>query len=336
MEFKSFDDLMKSLAGRKFAPIYLLEGEEPFFIDKAAEYLENSVLEEHQKPFNLNIVYGKDLDGPQVDNLARRFPMGADHNLIIVKEAQNLSDVDKLVHYAGNPLASTILVLCHKHKNFDRRTKVFKAIEKNGVVFGSKRVYDDKIPRWIINYLSSKNCRIEPNAAMILNEYLGNDLSRIASELDKLLITLPTGSTKITPEHIEENIGISKEYNNFELMKALARRNVAKCYRIVHYFGENPKDNSVSQTVSSLFYFFSKVLALHFIDSRENRDIASTLQLHAFFVSDYQQAAKNFSRKKSVEIISILREYDLKSKGFGSVNTPDGELLKEMIYRILH
>jgi len=303
MEFKSFDDLMKSLAGRKFAPIYLLEGEEPFFIDKAAEYLENSVLEEHQKPFNLNIVYGKDLDGPQVDNLARRFPMGADHNLIIVKEAQNLSDVDKLVHYAGNPLASTILVLCHKHKNFDRRTKVFKAIEKNGVVFGSKRVYDDKIPRWIINYLSSKNCRIEPNAAMILNEYLGNDLSRIASELDKLLITLPTGSTKITPEHIEENIGISKEYNNFELMKALARRNV---------------------------------LALHFIDSRENRDIASTLQLHAFFVSDYQQAAKNFSRKKSVEIISILREYDLKSKGFGSVNTPDGELLKEMIYRILH
>ncbi len=227
-------------------------------------------------------------------------------------------------------------MLCHKYKSFDRRTKVFKAIEKNGVVFLSKRVYDDKIPRWIINYLSAKDCRIEPNAAMILNEYLGNDLSRIANELDKLLLTLPAGNLKITPEHIEKNIGISKEYNNFELMKALSRRNLAKCYRIVHYFGENPKDNPLSQTVSSLFYFFSKVLVLHFIDAKESRNIAATLQVHAFFVPDYQQAAKNFSRKKSIEIISILREFDLRSKGIGSVNTPDGELLKEMIYRILH
>jgi len=336
MESKSPEEILKNVEDKKFYPIYLLMGEEPYYIDKITEALERHVLEEDQKPFNLNILYGRDQDASAVDHMARRFPMGATHNLVIIKEAQNLSNIDNLVFYANNPLNSTVLVICYKHKEFDKRKKVYKAIQKTGLIFDSKRVYDDKIPRWIINYLSQKNCRIEPNAAMILNEYLGNDLSKIANELDKLLVTLPTGESKITPEHIEKNIGISKEYNNFELMKALARRNLAKCYRIVHYFSENPKDNPLSQTISSLFYFFSKILALHFMDGQSSRDIATTLQVHAFFVPDYQQAARSFSKRKTVEIISILREFDLKSKGLGGGNASEAYLLKEMIFRILH
>lgn len=332
----NFDQILTDIKNRIYKPVYFLMGEEPYFIDKITDLLVSSVLGEEQKAFNLNILYGKDTDVNNIDNTARRFPMGADYNLVIVKEAQNLEDIEKLNFYAQSPLQSTILVIAYKYKLLDKRKKLYKTVNKNGVLFEAKKIYDNQVPRWIQNYLQQKDCSIEPSAGIMLTEYLGSDLARITHELDKLLITMPEGKNRITPDHIETNIGISKEFNNFELMKALAKRNVLKANRIIQYYGHSQKVNSINMTISSLFYFYSKVLALYFMKNETNAAIAKALQIPQFFVSDYQIASKNYSRSKVVEIISILREYDLKSKGYNNASVPPGELLQEMIFKILH
>ncbi len=332
----TFDQIISDIENRAFKPIYLLQGDEPYFIDLITEKLMNGVLDEMQKAFNLNVLYGKDSDVTTIDTTARRFPMGADYTVVVVKEAQHIQRIEDLQFYAANPSESSILVLAYKYKTLDKRKKLTKAIKKNGVVFESQKIYDNKVPRWIHNYLSSKNISIEPSAGVILTEYLGNDLGKIANELDKLILTLPEGEAKILAEHIEKNIGISKEFNNFELMKALAKKNVLKANRIINYFGENQKVNHINQTISSLYYFFSKVLALHFMQANSNREIASVLQINPYFVSDYQTATRNFSRTKVVEIISILRDFDLRSKGYNNPSVPADELLQEMIFKILH
>ena len=332
----NLEQIVSDILNRNFVPIYLLMGEEPFFIDQVSDLLQSTVLDESQKAFNLNIVYGKDLDGTQVDNLARRFPMGADYNVVIVKEAQMLQKIDNLQYYAQSPLKSTILVLCHKYDNLDKRKKLYKAIEQNGIVFPTKKIYEDKMPGWIENYLKKKGYHIEPGAAMILTEYLGNDLALVSSEIEKLLIALPAGQNKITPSLIEENIGISKGYNNFELTKALSRRNILKANRIINYFADNQKTVNITSTISSLFYYFGKLLAYHFLDDKSTRTVTSSLGINAYFVSDYERGARNYSRKKVLQIISLLREYDLKSKGYGDVTTEVGDLLKELIFKILH
>ena len=331
-----FDQIIEDIRNRKFAPIYFLQGDEPYFIDLIIDQLAAGILDEMQKAFNLNILYGKDADAGTIDNMARRFPMGAQYTVVIVKEAQYLNNIDDLVYYANNPSDSSILVIGYKYKTLDSRKKLTKAITKNGVLFTSDKIYDNKIPGWISAYLSKKNISIEPVAANILTEFLGNDLSKISNELDKLIITLPEGQNKIQPDHIEKNIGISKDYNNFELMKALAKRNVLKANRIIQYFGDNQKMNDINQTIGSLYYFFSKVLALHFMENTSNREIASTLQINPFFVQDYVAATQKFSKAKTVEIISILRDFDLKSKGYGNPSVPPAQLLQEMIFRILH
>ncbi|MBT3243987.1 MAG: DNA polymerase III subunit delta [Bacteroidetes bacterium] len=332
----TFEGIINDINNRVFKPVYILQGEEPYFIDQITERLMNGILDEMQKAFNLNILYGKDTDVPSIDNMARRFPMGADYTVVIVKEAQSISGIEDLQYYVSNPSESSILVIAYKYKTLDKRKKLYKAAKKTGVIFESKKIYDNKVPRWIHNYLASRKISIEPSAGVILTEYLGNDLAKISNELDKLILTLPEGDSKIASDHIEKNIGISKDYNNFELMKALAKKNVLKANRIVQYFGSNQKLNHINQTISSLYYFFSKVLALHFMQSDSNREIASTLQINPYFVQDYQQAARNYSRSKVVEIISILREFDLKSKGFGNPSVPADELLQEMIFKILH
>ncbi len=332
----SYEQIISEITGRKFHPIYLLMGEEPYFIDRVSDLLQDTVLEESQKPFNLNIIYGRDMDAAQVDNLARRFPMGAEYNLVIVKEAQMLQKIDNLVYYAANPLRSTILVLCYKYETLDKRKKVFKAIENNGVVLTTKKIYEDQIPRWIAAYLNGKNLQIEPAGAMILTEYLGNDLARISGEIDKLIITLPPGQSRITTSHIETNSGISKDYNTFELVKALSRKNILKANRIVNYFGENQKNNPISLIISTLFFFFGKLLAFHFLEDKSNRNVTSSLQINSYFIQDYISASRHYPRKKVLQIISLLREYDLKSKGFGNVSIDEGDLLKELIFKILH
>jgi len=332
----SFEQVVEDIRARRFKPVYLLSGEESYFIDQITNLIMETVLDESQMAFNMSILYGKDTEVGTIDNTARRFPMGAEYNLVIVKEAQLVNKLDDLSYYANAPSESSILVIAHKYKAYDKRKKLYKAVKSSGVIFESAKIYDNKIPKWVQNYLAAKSCSIDPAASNILTEYLGNDLAKISNELDKLLITIPEGENRIKAEHIEKNIGISKDYNSFELTKALAKKNVLKANRIINYFGENQKLNNINQTISSLFYFFSKVLAIQFLNSNSNREIAATLQIPPFFVPDYQIAAKNYSKKKTVEIISILRDYDLKSKGYGNPSTPPEELLQEMIFKILH
>ena len=331
-----FDQIMSDIQNRKYNPVYFLMGEEPYFIDQITDLLASTVLEESQKPFNLNILYGKDSDVNTIDSTARRFPMGAKFNLVIVKEAQHIIDIDKLNFYAQNPSQSTLLVIAYKYKTLDKRKKLYKTINKSGVLFEAKKIYDNQVPKWIQNYLAEKEKSMDPSAGVMLTEYLGSDLAKISHELDKLLLTLPEGVNKITPDHIETNIGISKEYNNFELTKALAKRNILKANRIITFFGQNQKVNNINMTISSLFYFFSKVLGVQFMRDESNAAIAKALQIPPYFMGDYQFAAKNFSRTKVVEIISILREYDLKSKGYNNPSTPADELLQEMVFKIMH
>jgi len=333
----TFEQILTDLKNKIYKPIYFLSGEEPYFIDLITKYINDNVLNDAEKSFNQTVIYGKDTDIYTVINTAKRFPMMANHQVVIVKEAQNIKNIDDLVHYAAAPLKSTLLVINYKYKTLDKRKKLYKALADNGVLYESKKLYDNEIPGWINAYLKKKNRSIDPGAAALLNEYLGNDLSKIANELDKLIITLPDGEFNITSNHIERNIGISKDYNNFELHKALTQKNVLKANRIVNYFAQNQKDNPFTMTIATLYHFYSKVLSYHFVkDKKDKKSVAATLKVNPYFLGDYELAAKNYNPKKTVEIIGLLREYDLKSKGYNNVSTPPGELLKEMVYKILH
>jgi len=333
----SFEQIISDLKNKIYKPIYFLSGDEPYFIDLITKYIHNYVLTDAEKSFNQTVLYGKETDISTVINSAKRFPMMANHQVVIVKEAQHIKKIEDLIHYAENPLNSTLLVINYKYKTLDKRKKLYKAINSKGILFESKKLYENEVPGWINAYLKKKNRTIDPGAGQLLTEYLGNDLSKITNELDKLIITLPEGEFNITSSHIERNIGISKDYNNFELHKALTQKNVLKANRIVNYFSHNPKDNPFTLTISTLYYFYSKVLVYHFIkDKRDRRNVAATLKVNPYFVGDYEKAAKNYNPKKTVEIISMLREYDLKSKGYRNVSTSHGELLKELVFKILH
>lgn len=331
-----YEDIISDLKKSIYKPIYFLMGEEPYYIDRITDYIQKNVLTESEKSFNLSVLYGKDTDIGTVINTAKRYPMMASHQVVIVKEAQHLKKIDDLVYYAEKPLQSTILVINYKYQKLHKQKKVYKALEKNGVIFHSQKLYDDKIPAWINAYLKSKKYMIEPAAAMLLTEFLGNDLSKISNELEKLIITLPSDENKITPGHIEKNIGISKDYNNFELQNALTKKNVLKANKIITYFGKNPGQNPITLTITSLYFFFSKVLMYHFLKDKSQRNVAATLKINPFFVKDYQTAARNYNTRKVVDIIAILREYDLKSKGVSNYSTPASDLLKEMVYKIMH
>jgi DNA polymerase-3 subunit delta len=332
-----YEQIIADLKNKIYKPIYFLFGDEPYFIDLITKYIQNNVLTEEEKAFNQTILYGKDTDIHSVINAAKRFPMMANHQVVIVKEAQDIKDIEPLVYYATTPLKSTILVINYKYKTFDKRKKLYKVINENAVAFESRKLYDNEIPGWINNYVKTKNKQIDPNAGMLLIEYLGNNLGKIANELDKLIITLPEKEDKITTAHIERNIGISKDYNNFELHKALTQKNVLKSNRIVNYFAHNPKDNPLTLTLTSLYMFYSKVLAYHFIkNKKDRRSVAATLKVNPYFLGDYETAARQYNPKKVVEIIELLREYDLRSKGYNNVSTSHGELLKELVFKILH
>lgn len=310
-------------------------GEEPYYIDLISKYIEDNVLTEPEKAFNQTIMYGKDADAAAVTNSAKRFPMMAARQVVVVREAQNIRNIDDLVYYASNPLKSTVLVINYKYKKLDKRKKLYKEIEKNGVIFESQRLYENQIPAWINNYLKEKGYSIQPPAGMLLTEFLGNDLQKIAMELDKLMITIPASQKNITTKHIEENIGISREFNTFELQKALVERNTQKAFRIVDYFGHNPKDNPFTVTVTSLYFFFSKVLLYASLPDKSKQTVAEKLQINPYFVSDYQQAYKAYPPEKIIQIIHLLREYDLRSKGVNNLSTSHSDLLRELVYKIL-
>lgn len=326
--------LVTSIQQGDIKPIYFLMGDEPYYIDKISEYIENNILDEAEKGFNQMVLYGYDADIETIVSNAKRFPMMSERQVIIVKEAQELSrTIEKLTDYASNPQPSTVLVLNYKYKTIDKRKALYKAISKNGLVFESKPLYENKIPDWIRRVLQSKNYTIVPKASQMLVEFLGNDLSKISNELNKLQIILPEG-TQITPEHIEENIGVSKDYNNFELRKAIGERNELKAFKIANYFANNPKDNPFVVTVSLLFAFFSQLLQYHGLQDKTPRSVALALKVNPYFVNDYITAAHNYPMKKVSAVVSVLREFDVKGKGVGANNIPQGDLLKELLVKI--
>jgi DNA polymerase III subunit delta len=333
----SFDDIITHLKNKIYHPVYVLHGEEPYFIDAISDYIEQNVLNDLEKEFNQTIVYGKDINTPTLISYAKRFPMMANYQVIIVKEAQDLDKVEELAPYFEQPLDSTVLVLCWKYEKVDRRKSVFKAAEKKGVLYESARLYDDKIPAWIGDYLKKRNYSITHKAALLLTEFLGNDLSKIVNEVSKLIINVPAGQ-EITEEYVERNIGISKDFNIFELQKALGKKDVLKSNQIILHFAANPRENPLVKVIPLLFNFFSKILLYHYLPDKSRTSAAAALSVNPFFVNDYQVAAGNYSVSKLTSVISILREYDLKAKGVDNNGTsfPDGELMKEMIYKILH
>lgn len=317
-------------------PIYFLMGEEPYYIDKLTEYIENNILTEEEKGFNQMVLYGKDVSIEDVISNAKRYPMMADRQVVIVKEAQELSrTIEKLESYAENPQPTTVLVFAYKYKTLDKRKKVTKLLEKAGVVFESKKMYDNQVGDWIKRILSGKGYSIEPKAAAMLVEFLGTDLSKINNELDKLMIILPQGSM-ITPKIIEDNIGISKDYNVFELRKAIGERDQLKAYKIADYFSQNPKDNPLVMTTGLVFGFFSQLLQYHGLKDRNPSNVAKLLKINPYFVKDYDIALRNYPMKKVSAIVATLRDIDVKSKGVGSNAIPQSDLLKEMLVKIFN
>lgn len=332
----TYQQLMSDLKNKIYHPVYFLSGEEPYFIDKISDFISQNVLTEAEKSFNQTVLYGKDSDAVEIINTAQRFPMMSNYQVVILKEAQELKNFDSLIHYIGKPLKSTILVVNYKYKSLDKRKKLFKVIQENAVVFESKKLYEDKIPEWITNALKKDGYSIDNKAAILLTEFLGTDLSKIEKELEKLILTIPEGSKNITPEQIERNIGISKDFNNFELQKALVAKDVLKANRIINYFAGNQKNIHITQTITNLYFFFSKILLYHVLPDKSRNKVAVALKINPFFVPEYERAARTFKAKKTVEIISLLREYDAKSKGYGNPSTDAGDLLKELIFKILH
>jgi DNA polymerase-3 subunit delta len=332
----TFEEIMSDLKNRIYKPVYFLAGEESYYIDLITNYIEEKVLPEAEKAFNQMVMYGDDTTIQAVIETSRRFPMMANHQVIIIKEAQSLKKIDDLIFYLEKPLLSTILVFNYKYKVLDKRTKLHKLIDSNAVYFESNKLRDYQVPPWIERHLMLKGIKTEPNASAMLTEYLGTDLHKIVNELDKLLINISDGRQVITTELIEKNIGISKDYNNFELQKAVGEKNILKANMIVHYFADNPKDNPITLTIASLFSYFTKVLTYHYLTDKSKNNVASVLKVNPFFVKDYETTAAKYSVRKTVEIIGLLRIYDMKSKGFGDLSSTHGDLLKELIYKILH
>lgn len=330
----TFEGLYKELKHKKYAPIYLLQGEETFFIDKLVDFMEKSILSDSEKSFNQMILYGKDTDADTIINTARRYPMMSKYQVILLKEAQQMKDILKLEKYAANPSKSTILILAHKYKTVRGNTKLGKAIAKNGVVFSSKKLYENQVPAWIQRYVKQKKYDIQSNAMSLLVEYLGTELSRITNELDKLMLNVPEG-TLINEQHISDNIGISKDYNVFELQKALAQNNITKAYKIADYYSKNPKAAPLPLLLGSLYRFFSRLYLYHHIRTKSDGEVLQAMGFRTRFqLKDYQAAVRHFNLTKTKKAVELLSVYDLKSKGIGNVGTPQEELVREMVVRL--
>jgi DNA polymerase-3 subunit delta len=328
--------ILTDLKNKVYHPVYFLSGEEPYYIDIVADYIEDNVLDDAEKEFNQTIVYGKETDMITIISEAKRYPMMANHNVVIVKEAQHLEkEMDKLEAYLEQPTPSTILVFCYKYKSLDGRKGVTKKIKKQAVLLESKKLYDNQVPDWINGYLKSKKYTISPHASALIAEFLGTNLSKVANELNKLILNVPAG-TEITPELVEKNIGISKDYNSFELNKAIGTKDVLKANKIVYHFSKNQKDNPLPMTIGILYNFFTNILNYHYAKDKSRNNIASLLRISPFFVQEYQVAANNYSIKKAVKVIEYLRDYDLKSKGVNNTSATPGDLLKELVFKIIH
>ncbi len=335
----TFEAIMADLEARKFSPIYILMGEEAYYIDQIANYIAENVLSPEERDFNQTIVYGADTTAVQVADLARRYPMMAEYQVVIVKEAQNIRTLDALEKYLKAPVNSTILVWCHKNGTIDGRKKVVSLAASVGVVFDSKKKRDYELPNFIREYLKQHQATIDQKAAQMIADHIGSDLSRMTTELDKVLVSF-AGKTdrRVTPEIVEAQIGVSKDFNPFELRNAIVSKNVFKANQIVKYFDSNPKAGSVYSLVPLLFNFFQNLMIAHYAPQKRNEnDIADALDLNsAWGAKDYLTGMKYYSPRKTLDIISKIREIDAKSKGLDNPNTSAGDLMKELIFFILH
>jgi DNA polymerase III subunit delta len=343
----TYEQIIKDLQNKIYKPIYFLMGNEPYYIDKITDYIAENVLTEAEKAFNQTILYGKDVDLGTVINTARRFPMMANYHVVIIKEAQNIKGINgetgkgknpkpnPLQLFLENPPKSSILVINFKYDSIDRRTKFPKTIEKNGVLFESKKLYENQLPQWITQYAAGKKLRTEPQASVLMAEFLGSDLNKITNEIDKLELVIPANSS-ISVNIVEKYIGISHEYNIFELNKAIGARDILKANRIVQYLGKNAKDSPALVIIGSLYEYFIRILKLHTTSVKGKEDLSSLLGISSFFLEEYQRASKIYSVSKTISNISILRTFDLKSKGVDAGNSDSVEILKELVYRLMH
>lgn len=331
------EDILKELRARQYRPIYYLMGDEPYYIDLIADYIADNVLTETEKEFNQTVVYGADVDIATVINAAKRYPMMAEHQVVIVKEAQNIRNMEELSYYLQKPLLSTILVICHKHGVLDRRKKLAAEIEKTGFLYESKKVKEAQLPAFITTYMKRRGIDLEAKAVAMLADFVGTDLNRLTGELEKLIITLPKDQTRVTPEQIERNIGISKDYNNFELRSAIIEKDILKANKIIKYFEENPKTNPVQMTLSLLFGFFSNLMLAYYAPEKSEQGIASFVGLKSPWQSrEYLSAMRKYSGVKTMQIIGDIRYADAKSKGVGNSSLSDGDILRELVFKILH
>ncbi len=332
----TFEQVMSELRRKAFRPVYLLMGEEAYYIDQVTDYIQNNVLDESQREFDLTVVYGKDTELITIINAAKRYPMMSPYQVVIVKEAQSIKDWDSMQYYLDKPLNTTILVFAYKYGTVDKRKKWVQDISKNGVLFESEKLRDYEMGAWINNYAKTKNVTVDAKAIQMLTDFLGTNLSKMAHEVDKLLLTLPAGKTVISPEHVEINIGISKDFNVFELQDALIERNVLKANRIVRYFADNKKNNPMIMVLPQLFSLFSNLMIYHYLKDKNQASVASELKINPFFVKKYELAAKNYSPMKTMHVIAWIRETDARGKGVDSNGIGDGELMKELIFKIMH
>ena len=331
----TYEKIIQDIQNRVFYPIYYLHGEEAFFIDHICKMIDDTVLGEAEKDFNQTVLYGRDTDVQTIISVAKRYPMMSSHQVVLVKEAQNLKKLEELIPYIENPQQSTILVFCHKYGKIDGRKKFGQLLKKKHVLFEAKKIYDNKIPGLISTYIQSKGYKLNPTASMLLAEHLGSDLSKITNEVEKLFITIPKG-TEITADHIEENIGISKDFNVFELQRALGSRQVVKANQIINYFASDPKNHPMIMVIPILFNYFSNLMTIHTLKDKSQRSVASALSMNPYFVNDLMSAARNYPYDKLFRIIHYLREYDALGKGVGNNSTKDADLMKELIFKILH
>lgn len=332
MALEEVKQIITDIKKGTIAPIYFLMGEEPYYIDGITRFIENNLLTEEEKGFNQMILYGRDVTVEEIVSNAKRYPMMAERQVVIVKEAQDLTQtIDNLVSYVENPQPTTVLVICYKYKTLNKRKKLSKLLKQNGVLFESKKLYENQVPDWIRRVMKGKGYTITHKAAQMLTEFLGNDLSKVNNELEKLQLIIKP-KEQITPEIVEENIGISKDFNNFELQNAIGARDVKKAFGIVQYFAHNPKNHPLVITIALMYSFFSKLLIYHSLTDKSVA--ASALGVSPYFVKDYQTASRNFSMKNISAIIASIREVDMKSKGVGAANLPQGELLKELLTKI--
>ena len=331
----NYKEIISSISNKDFHLVYFLMGEEAFYIDKISDYISDNVLESQEKEFNQSVLYGKEVDVAQIIAEAKQFPFGATQRVVIVKEAQNIKNIDELESYLDNPQPSTILVICYKYKKLDKRKKFTKSLAKKALLFESKKLYNNQVPDWITKYLSEKGYKIEEKAAFMLAEFLGIELSNISNELDKLMVIIKK-QEKITANIIEKNIGISKDYNIFEFQQALGKKDILKSNQIVNHFSANPKAHPLVVTLGMLFSFFQKLMTYHSIKDKNKNNVAAELKVSPYFVNQYSSAARNYSQSKLFDIFTHLKQYDLKSKGVNNTSTVDGDLLKELVYKILH